>query len=61
MSRLRLILAMAGFGVALLAVVIEDGRIGWVAIILLAASLLLRLMQRKRSDEHREDGSDSTS
>ena len=61
MSRLRPILAMAGFGVALLAVATEDGRIGWVAIILLAASLLLRLVQRKRSGEHREDESDSTS
>jgi hypothetical protein len=51
MSRLRLALAVAGFAAALLAVVTEDPRVGWVAIGLLLGALLFRLLQRKRSSE----------
>ena len=45
---LRRALALAGFAIAMLAVAYEDHRIGWVAIGLLAASLLLRLLRRRR-------------
>ena len=43
----RLGLALAGFGVALLAVAFEDRWLGWVAIALLVGSLLVRLIQRR--------------
>jgi len=59
MSRLRLALALAGFAVAVLAVMAGDRRIGWVAIGLLLVSLLLRLRQRKRSGEPREEEPES--
>jgi hypothetical protein len=39
----RLGLALAGFAVGLLAIGFDDRRLGWVAIALLAAALLLRL------------------
>lgn len=42
-------LALAGFLVAVLAAAFNDGRLGWAAIVLLAASLLLRLRQRSRN------------
>jgi len=44
---LRIILALAGFAVALLAVALEDRRLGWAAIALLIASLIVRLIQRR--------------
>ena len=50
MSRLRLGLTVAGLAVALLAVATEDHRLGWLAIALLAASLIARLLQRRRDD-----------
>lgn len=49
MSRLRLALAVAGFAAAVLAVMTEDRRIGWMAIGLLLVALLFRFLQRKRS------------
>jgi hypothetical protein len=45
---LRLGLAFGGFAVALLAVAFEDERLGWGAIALLAGSLLVRVIERKR-------------
>ncbi len=53
MSRLRLILALLGFAAALLTVMSGDRRVGWAAIAILLAYLIVRLVQRKRSDEHR--------
>lgn len=47
MSRLRLGLALAGFVAALVAVVIDQPRIGWAAIALLTGSLIVRLLQRR--------------
>lgn len=48
MNRLRLGFAIAGFVVALLGVTQNDRRLAWAAIVLLAASLMLRLILRKR-------------
>jgi hypothetical protein len=45
---LRLALAFGGFAVALLAVAFEDQRFGWGAIGLLAGSLVVRVMERRR-------------
>jgi hypothetical protein len=45
---LRLGLAFGGFAVALLAVAFEDQRLGWGAIALLASSLLVRVIERRR-------------
>lgn len=48
LGQARVALALAGFLVAVLAAAFNDGRLGWAAIVLLAASLLLRLRQRSR-------------
>lgn len=48
MTRLRLGLAIAGFVLALLSVVLNDSRIGWAAIAALLCSAIIRLGQRKR-------------
>jgi hypothetical protein len=48
MTYLRLGLAFGGFAVALLAVAFEDERLGWAAIALLAGSLLVRVIERRR-------------
>jgi hypothetical protein len=45
-GRVRVLLAMAGFACALLAIAFEDHRLGWLAIALLAASLVARLVWR---------------
>jgi len=50
----RIGLALAGFAVALLALAFDDHRVAWVAIALLAASLLIRLLTR-RSVSDRSD------
>jgi hypothetical protein len=47
-TALRLGLAVAGFVVAALAVLLDSARVGWGAIALLVASLLVRLVQRRR-------------
>jgi hypothetical protein len=47
MTALRLGLAIAGFVAAAAAVVLESPRIGWGAIALLAASLIVRLLGRR--------------
>jgi hypothetical protein len=44
---LRVGLSLAGFGAALLAVALEDRRLTWAAIALLAGSLAVRLVQRR--------------
>ena len=48
MTYLRLGLAFGGFAVALLAVAFEAERLGWGAIALLAGSLLVRVIERRR-------------
>jgi hypothetical protein len=56
---LRLGLAFGGFAVALLAVAFEDERLGWGAIALLAASLLVRVIERRagsRADTPEDSG-----
>ncbi len=47
LTLVRIVLALAGFAVALLAVALEDRRLGWAAIALLIASLIVRLIQRR--------------
>jgi hypothetical protein len=46
-AALRIGLALAGFGVALLAIALESHRLGWAAIALLAGSLFIRLLERR--------------
>lgn len=53
MQAARLGLALAGFVFAGAAVVLDDHRLGWAAIGLLAGSLVLRLVSRRRSDPDR--------
>jgi uncharacterized membrane protein YeiB len=48
MTRWRMAFALVGFIIALLSVALNDRRLVWVAIILLAISLLLRLIVRRR-------------
>jgi len=43
----RLGLALAGFAMAALGVVLDSTRIGWAAIALLAASMIVRLLSRR--------------
>lgn len=49
MTYLRLGLAFGGFAAALLAIAFESRRLGWGAIALLAASLVVRIVQRRRT------------
>jgi len=49
LTGLRIGLALGGFVLALLAVALEDHRVGWGAIALLLGSLIVRLIQRRRS------------
>ena len=51
MSRWRIGFALAGFAAALLSIAYDDRRIAWVAIVLLAISLILRLLVRKREKQ----------
>jgi hypothetical protein len=48
MNHLRLGLAVSGFVLALLAVALDDTRLAWGAIALLAGSAIVRLILRKR-------------
>lgn len=50
MNPLRIVLVIAGLVLALLSVALDDHRLAWVAIAVLAASLLLRLVRRKRGN-----------
>lgn len=47
MTRLRVGLAVAGFMLALLGVVLNDATVVWAAIALLATSAIIRLLGRK--------------
>jgi len=47
-TRLRIALALAGFAAAVMAVVLDQARIGWGAIALLTGSLIVRLLQRRK-------------
>jgi hypothetical protein len=46
-AALRIGLALAGFAVAVLAIALEDHRLGWAAIALLLGSLIVRLLDRR--------------
>jgi uncharacterized membrane protein YfcA len=50
MSRFRIGFALAGFVSALLSVALNDDRLAWLAIALLAVSLILRMILRKREN-----------
>ena len=52
MNRVRIGLALCGFVLALVGVVLDDSRLGWAAIAVLTASLLLRLVIRKRANRN---------
>lgn len=54
MRQLRLGLALAGFVLALLSVTLDDRRLAWGAIALLAVSLILRLLLRKGGNARSE-------
>ena len=56
MSQLRIASVVAGLVAALLSVALDDQRLAWMAIALLAVSLILRLILRKR--ENRPPNSD---
>jgi hypothetical protein len=47
LNRVRLALSLSGMLVAVMAIMLDDRRIVWGAIALLAASLLLRLLGRR--------------
>jgi hypothetical protein len=48
LTRIRLVLSLTGMVVAVAAIMLDDRRVVWGAIALLAASLLLRLIQRRQ-------------
>jgi hypothetical protein len=54
-TRLRIGLALAGFAAALAAIAFEQPRLAWGAIALLATSLLIRLIQRRKTDPRAGD------
>jgi Flp pilus assembly protein TadB len=47
-NRIRLALSLAGMVLAVVAIMLNDRRVVWGAIALLAASLLLRVVARRR-------------
>ena len=49
LTAIRIGLALGGFVAAVLAIALEDHRVGWAAIALLIGSLIARLVQRRRS------------
>ena len=54
---LRLVLALVGFGLAVLSVAFDSHTFGWVAIAVLSISLLLRLIsQRQRREDEADNG-----
>ena len=57
LNKMRLALSLSGMVVAVLAIMLDDRRIVWGAIALLAASLLLRLIGRRRRTRSGGDGS----
>jgi hypothetical protein len=56
LHQVRLGLSLSGMVVAVVAIMLNDRRIVWGAIALLAASLLLRLVARKRRSTGGDDG-----
>jgi hypothetical protein len=58
MSRLRIGLALAGFVLALLSVALDDHRLAWAAIAVLATSLLIRLVRRQRGNRKSQGDGD---
>ena len=56
LTRVRLALSLSGMVVAVVAIMLEDRRIVWGAIALLAASLLLRVIARGRDSTGGEKG-----
>jgi Flp pilus assembly protein TadB len=50
-SRIRLVLSLTGMVVAVLAIMLNDRRLVWGAIAVLGASLLLRLVVRRRTPD----------
>jgi uncharacterized membrane protein len=55
MNRIRTGLGLAGMAVALLAVALNQGRLAWAAIALLAGALIVRLLQRRGSHAGSDD------
>ena len=55
-TKVRLALSLSGMVVAVVAIMLDDRRIVWGAIALLAASLLLRLLARGRGRGGGGDG-----
>lgn len=53
MNRIRVASALAGFAMALLSVAFSSRLLGWVAILLLVISAVLRLVLRRREDQLR--------
>jgi hypothetical protein len=47
LNRVRLALSLTGMVVAIAAIMLDDRRVVWGAIVLLGASLLLRVVQRR--------------
>lgn len=52
MTRLRVGLAVGGFVLALLGVVLNDATVVWAAMAVLATSAIIRLLGRKRADQN---------
>jgi hypothetical protein len=50
-NRIRLALSLTGMVVAVVAIMLNDRRVVWGAIALLAASLLLRMVARRRGPD----------
>ena len=54
LTKIRLALSLTGMVVAIVAIMLNDRRVVWGAIALLAASLLLRLVARHRPGRGRD-------
>src|SRR5688572_20787527 len=50
MNRLRVGFALGGFVLAVLSVTLNDERLGWAAIAVLAASVIVRILMRKQDE-----------
>jgi Flp pilus assembly protein TadB len=54
-NRIRLALSLAGMVLAVVAIMLNDRRVVWGAIALLVASLLLRVVARRRGRREESD------